>query len=122
MTPKFNYFSLLAVFALPAFTVFVPDVALDTTISLSFGYLLYLGYVKTPMDELFLSRVQQAASITFLIIGLTMSGVFIAVFWAENTESFINTSYWMVFLLIHVIFNVSLTALLTLDSKGSRNA
>ncbi len=122
MTPKFNYISLLAIFSLPAFTVFVTDVALDTTISLSFGYLLYLGYVKTPMDELFLQRVQQAASITLLIAGLTMSGVFIAVFWAANTESFINTSYWIVFLLIHVIFNVSLTALLTLDSKGSSNA
>lgn len=122
MTPKFNYISLLAIFSLPAFTVFVTDVALDTTISLSFGYLLYLGYVKTPMDELFLQRVQQAASITLLIVGLTMSGVFIAVFWATNTESFINTSYWIVFLLIHVIFNVSLTALLTLDSKGSSNA
>lgn len=120
--PKFNYISLLAVFSLPAFTVFFSDVALDTSISFSFGYLLYLLYLRTPMDELFLKRVQQAASITLLIIGLTMSGVFIAVFWAVNTESFIHTSYWIVFLLIHVIFNVSLTALLMLDAKDSNNA
>jgi len=120
--PKFNYISLLAVFSLPAFTVLFTDVALDTTISLSFGYLLYLGYIKTPMDELFLKRVQQAASITLLIVGLTMSGIFIAVFWAASSENFIHTSYWIVFLLIHVIFNGLLTVLLILDAQGASNA
>ena len=122
MTPKFNYISLLAIFSLPAFTVFFSNVALDTSISFSFGYLLYLLYLKTPMDELFLKRVQQAASMTLLVVGITMSGVFIAVFWAENSESFIQTSYWIVFLLMHVIFNVSLTGLLMFDAKGSSNA
>jgi hypothetical protein len=102
--------------------VLFTDVALDSTISLSFGYLLYLGYIKTPMDELFLERVQQAASLTLLIIGLTMSGIFIAVYWAASSESFIFTSYWIVFFLLHVIFNVSLTVLLILDARGSSNA
>lgn len=120
--PKFNYISLLAIFSLPAFTVFFSEVALDSTISLSFGYLGYLVYIKTPMDELFLKRVQQAASITLLIAGLTMSGVFIGVFWATNTDSFIQASYWIVFLLIHVSFNVSLTTLLLQDMRGSSNA
>jgi hypothetical protein len=120
--PKFNYISLLAIFSIPAFTVLFNDVAPDWTISLSFGYLLYLGYIKTPMDELFLKRVQQAASLTLLIIGLTMSGIFIAVYWAASSERFIFTSYWIVFMLIHVIFNVSLTVLLTLDAKGASNA
>lgn len=120
--PKFNYISLLAIFSLPAFTVFFSEISLDTTISFSFGYLLYLLYIKTPMDELFLKRVQQAASITLLIVGLTMSGVFIGLFWAENSESFIHTSYWIVFLLLHVIFNVSLTTLTLQDIRGARNA
>jgi hypothetical protein len=120
--PKFNYISLLAIFSIPAFTVLFTDVALDSTISLSFGYLLYLGYIKTPMDELFLKRIQQAASLTLLIIGLTMSGIFIAVYWAASSESFIFTSYWIVFFLLHVIFNVSLTVLLIQDARGSSNA
>lgn len=122
MTPKYNYISLLAIFSLPAFTILFSDIALDTSISFSFGYLLYLWYLKTPMDELFLKRVQQAASVTLLIIGLTMSIVFISVFWVDNVETFISTSYWLVFMFMHVVFNVVLNALLVLDTSRSDHA
>jgi hypothetical protein len=55
MNPKFNYLSLLSLLALPAFLIFMDG--FPSSIAFSFLYLLYLVYLKIPMDELFIKRI-----------------------------------------------------------------
>lgn len=116
MKPKFNYIILLSLLSLPAFLIFV-DESFQGSIGLSFGYLLYLGYVKVPMDELFHKRVQQSASLTLLVVLLTMTGYLISLLFLEATTEFFFGGFWVIFTLIHVFFNLLLSIFLFMDAR-----
>lgn len=118
MTPKFNYISVLAVFSIPAFTVFF-NREMDSSIALSFGYLAYLGYLWIPMDELFIKRVQDAASITIFILLLSLSIIYLVYYFIEPSTSNLELGFWIHFLLTHVVFNTLLVLFVSYDSVRS---
>ena len=119
MKPKFNYIVLLSLFSLPAFLIFV-DESFQGSIGLSFAYLLYLGYVKVPMDELFHKRVQQSASLTLLVVLFTMTGYLISLMFVKAPTDLIFGGFWVAFTWIHVVFNLLLSIFLILDARATQ--
>ena len=103
MNPKFNYLSLLSLLALPAFLIFMDG--FPSSIAFSFLYLLYLVYLKIPMDELFIKRIQQAASITLLVVLLTMTGYLFCLLFISPIDDLIFGGFWIIFSIIHILFN-----------------
>lgn len=103
MQPKFNYLSLLSFLALPALLIFIDG--FSTSIAFSFLYLLYLVYLKIPMDELFIKRIQQAAGITLLVVLLTMTGYLVSILFIAPIDDLIFGGFWIIFSIIHILFN-----------------
>jgi hypothetical protein len=118
MNPKFNYLSLLSLLALPAFLIFFEDDL--SSLVFSFLYLLYLGYLKIPMDELFIKRIQQAASITLLITVLTMTGYLFSLLFISNVEVLIFGGFWIIFSMVHILFNGILSAFEIYDLRANK--
>ncbi len=118
MTRSFNYLSVLSVFGLIGFLAFVGE-GFDSSVTLSFGYFAYLGYIFVRPDELFWKYVLRSAAITLAVSLIVISGL-VSVYYLTQAESdFIFTGFWVMFALMHVVFNVVFVTQITLDGSGA---
>lgn len=116
MTRSFNYLSVLSVFGLIGFLAFVGE-GFDSSVALSFGYFAYLGYIFVRPDELFWKYVLRSAAITLAVSLIFISG-WVSVYYLTQAESdFIFMGFWVMYALMHVVFNVVFVTHITLDGS-----
>ena len=118
MTRSFNYLSVLSVFGLIGFLAFVGE-GFDSTVAISFAYFGYLGYIFIRPDELFWQYVLKSAAIT-LAVSLTFISIWVSVYYLTQAESdFIFMGFWVMYALVHGVFNAVFVTYTTLDRSGT---
>ncbi len=118
MTRSFNYLSLASFFGLIGFLAFVGE-GFDSTVAISFAYFGYLGYVFIRPDELFWKYVLKSAAITFAVSLIFISG-WVSLYYLTQAESdFIFMGFWVMYGLMHVVFNAVFVTYTSLDRGGA---
>lgn len=117
MLRDFNYLSGVSIFGFIGFLAFVGG-DYDSSVAFSFAYFAYLGYIFLRPDELFWKYVLKSAAITLAITLIFISG-WVSVYYLTQAESdFIFMGFWVMFALMHVVFNAIFITYTTLDRSG----
>lgn len=118
MTRSFNYLSIGSIFGLIGFLAFTGD-HYDSTIAISFAYFGYLGYLFLRPDELFWQYVLKSAAIALAVSLLFMSGWVSVYYIAQADADFIFMGFWVLYGLMHFIFNAAFLTYTALDRKDT---
>lgn len=117
MSWKYNYLGYLSVLSLIGILGFINR---DSSHVFSFfAFLSYTGYFFVTPDELFKQRVYQSATITLLLLLVTMAGFFISYILTDNINFFLN-GFWISFTLMIVAFPLIFTYLQIKDGAHSK--